>query len=101
MTHLFAFADRLKESFARRFGLKVDDIEIVKDSKRVDISTVNQEKWLVLFIYLIIYLFVYLFDYIFICLFIYVFIIYLFIIVYLLFIVYYLLFIVFVCFLYE
>ena len=81
MTHLFAFADRLKESFARRFGLKVDDIEIVKDSKRVDISTVNQEKWLVLFIY--------------------VFIIYLFIIVYLLFIVYYLLFIVFVCFLYE
>jgi hypothetical protein len=42
LTHLFAFADRLKEAFARRFEIDADDINIVKDSKRV--SSIDHEK---------------------------------------------------------
>jgi hypothetical protein len=42
LTHLFAFADRLREAFARRFEIDADDITIVKDSNRV--TNVDHEK---------------------------------------------------------
>lgn len=44
LTHLFAFSDRLREQFARRFGVAVDDINIVKDSKRVAVGSVKQDQ---------------------------------------------------------